>query len=394
MDRHVSPREKGIADESPGGRTIAHVRQLLRQGSLRPAAKLPSENRLASQLGVSRGTVRLALQRLESEGLIRNLGRRGRIVSPGTRVEMSLMSQTVALLTCADAEPTDYAPSGTMLAVEAGLSERARASAYHVLMLNPAKLMSGGMRQLTVDRPRGIAVAHHVIESPEGVELIRTLRDAAIPIVVNGDGDDLQDFDRVVSDHERGAYDLTNWLLERGRRHIVRVWGAPPSFYWMKARNAGFERAMLEAGREPPPLVQITDLDTNGLGEEEAVEMRARQMAGHLVELFNSSDPPDSIMLTTDCDAAPAARACRLFGAEPGRDVLIAGYDGYWHEIGDAQRDSDAVAASMDKVNTEVGARMIEMLLARAEGTLGEEPQRVLMEPKLIEYARAKPIRR
>lgn len=57
---------------------VGQVRQLMRQGQLRPGDRLPAERDLCEQFGVSRVTVREALRMLESSGLVEiRVGARG-----------------------------------------------------------------------------------------------------------------------------------------------------------------------------------------------------------------------------------------------------------------------------------------------------------------------------
>ena len=58
------------------------VRSAILGGQFQPGARLPSWNSLASQLGVSRGTVKAAYDRLAGEGYIIGRGPRGTIVNP------------------------------------------------------------------------------------------------------------------------------------------------------------------------------------------------------------------------------------------------------------------------------------------------------------------------
>ncbi len=59
-------------------RIVAHVEQAIAEGRLAPGDRLPAERELAADYGVSRMTVRQALQTLESRGLLRRaIGRSG-----------------------------------------------------------------------------------------------------------------------------------------------------------------------------------------------------------------------------------------------------------------------------------------------------------------------------
>src|SRR5947207_4976974 len=75
------PRSVSVRDEL----TVRIDRGLLTAGT-----RLPSEPALATELGVSRATLREALRTLEGEGLVRRMWGSGTYVAQGPRVANSL----------------------------------------------------------------------------------------------------------------------------------------------------------------------------------------------------------------------------------------------------------------------------------------------------------------
>ena len=87
------------------GRVAAAIEQKILERSLRPGDPLPTETELARQFGVNRSTVREALRRLESAGLVgRDSGaKRLRVTRPGhaetaTRVSRALTLDDVTFI--------------------------------------------------------------------------------------------------------------------------------------------------------------------------------------------------------------------------------------------------------------------------------------------------------
>ncbi len=70
-----------IKVESPVDVIIRQVRALITSGQLAPGDKLPAERKMAEKLGVSRGHVRDALQKLEFYGILRTLPQSGTVVA-------------------------------------------------------------------------------------------------------------------------------------------------------------------------------------------------------------------------------------------------------------------------------------------------------------------------
>lgn len=95
----ILPPMAGVALEAPEllhDRVYRRLADDITEGRLTPGARLPAERRLGQAFGVSRATVRRALERLHDEGLIEPASGRGRVVSGGLLAEPpnTLMSFT------------------------------------------------------------------------------------------------------------------------------------------------------------------------------------------------------------------------------------------------------------------------------------------------------------
>jgi len=81
VDERTRPRSARVRDE---------LTQRIGRGTLPAGSRLPSEPALATELGVSRATLREALRALESEGLVRRMWGAGTFVAEPRRVTNSL----------------------------------------------------------------------------------------------------------------------------------------------------------------------------------------------------------------------------------------------------------------------------------------------------------------
>ena len=70
-------------DPTPLWQQLAAVlRTMIEDGKVEPGAPLPSESYLQAEYGVSRGTIRRAVEALRDEGLVLTIAGRGTFVKP------------------------------------------------------------------------------------------------------------------------------------------------------------------------------------------------------------------------------------------------------------------------------------------------------------------------
>jgi DNA-binding LacI/PurR family transcriptional regulator len=379
-----------LITEYPKWRAVEGLRELIRE-HYGAGDWLPAEIKLCEHFNVSRGTLRTALKLLEGEGLVRAQAGRGRVVTAGAEtVSNKVMHDVVAIVT--HESDTDEAPrhTGTDLFIQMSAIEAIGRAGLHALMVRPDRATSEVLRGLAAERPRGVMLLRRVLESNPDREVVQALRTAGTSVVMYGDLPELADFDSVVSDHDAGAYLLTKWLLEQGRRRILRFWqlscdsgfrGRPPE--WLMQRNAGFERAMREANLEPMPPIVHQDAIPRDYSEEN-FRTFMQLSAGQLMPYLSKPGMVDAIMVTCDGVLPSIAAACRLFGIIPNRDVLFVGYDNFWPDNPRRRFEPTIPAATVDKRNRIIGEELVRLLLDRCGGKLGESAEHRVVWPKML----------
>lgn len=104
-------------------RVARHLHGLIQQGHLRPGDRLPTEREMAAELGVSRPSIRAALQTLEAIGVLRSRRRAGTFIQHGPPMLDSQPLRLLAALHDFTAEDM-FEGRAALEVVAAGLSAR------------------------------------------------------------------------------------------------------------------------------------------------------------------------------------------------------------------------------------------------------------------------------
>ena len=371
------------AEPGPRSAVMREIIRNIEEGNYAVGQPLPSTRKLSETLNVHRGTITRAFSLLEDEGYLK-VGASGmRIVAPKAQQASKFVGQSIAMLIMPpESWRGNSHESGWLEYIDRGMFEQIRAEKLHAMWLHPDLVDEAMISDLMRNRPQGIVVGEHAARLPGVVSLLEPLHKSGLPMVVYGDAPRLASFDRVVSDHESGAYQLTKWLISRGCKRIVMLFGENRNYYWTEGRISGCRRALEEAGlpfQEPV----YAPLQEGRKTSKEIFDETVRTIGSYFIEHLGSNRA-DAILCASDCLVFPVAGLVRLAGWQPGRDMLIAGYDNYWHEAPERRFEDVKPAATVDKLNPEIGKEMVKLLLERISGSLPDEPQRRVVVPKMI----------
>ena len=203
---------------------VAHFTQRISSGELAPEALLPSENRLANDLKISRMTVRRAFETLGYAGLISRRHGKGTYVAPPVSRETGLIGYIGQSLTAG-------VSSELFSHLSAALEER-KSLGWHMLMCSAENSLDRqlGYVATLMDRGvQGIIFTPAVVEDPlRNRSTVLALEESGIPFVLIEREAAGTRADCVVADQYKAGYIGTEHLIRLGHECIAFV-DNPPS---------------------------------------------------------------------------------------------------------------------------------------------------------------------
>lgn len=222
----------------------AALREQIRNGGLRPGAQLPTELVLATEYGISRGTVRQAMDALVREGYVERVQGRGTFVRALPPEAPQPGARRVGLV-------LPYMRDQLMLDIIVGVEHAVKARGYQVSFAYADERIEQEARDIA--RLRADGVAGMIIFPVSNVrydEAIWQLRAAGVPLVlVDRYFPDL-DTDYVIADNGAGAYRATEHLIILGHSRIAFAYSSAVGLDTTSVRDrfAGYQQALGDYG--------------------------------------------------------------------------------------------------------------------------------------------------
>lgn len=342
------------------------LREKILSGEVKPGEKIPSENQLSSEYGVSRQTVRKALQILQNEGYIYAEHGRGTFCSEMMR--HTRKSKNIAVVTT---YLSDYIFPRVIQGIDRVLTE----NGYSILLKNTRnsrsvearcleELLQKDIDGLIIEPSKSHVFCRHM-------NLYRMLDEYQIPYVfIQGSYAQMKDRPHILLDDCRGGYLVTRYLIELGHRDIVGVFKSDDT--QGQQRHKGYVQALQEAGisYDPDKVIWFYTEDRRTHPYE-----KIRQMAAERNELYF-----DAVVSYNDQIALEVIRALNEEHLSVPEDISVTGYD-----------DSYLAATSRVPLTTvahpqeKLGEMAAELLLGLIrEETKEENRNQILIEPELV----------
>lgn len=344
---------------------LNQLRQLILGGEWTSHEQLPSEPELVRQLGVSRATVRKALESAEREGLLY------RVAGKGTFAEANPAAGPQRLVGFVIPQFRSSFDSNLLIGVERELKARG----YRVLFCNSERRLEEEnklLAELIQDRVDGV-----IIWPVQSDDLDRELFHLSVrnfPLVLMDRTFPYLEADSALVDNSGGAFAATQHLIDLGHRKIAFL--ARPYLHLLPIaeRLAGYRRALRDAGLEPvPPLLVGEALEPSTGDALRTYANAAGPDINALREALSEPDHPTAIFAMNDLMALIALRAAVLTGLRVSEDLSIVGFDDL-----DVVSQLKVPLTSVAQNSLELGATAAELLLDRLNGYRGAPRQRRL----------------
>ncbi len=339
------------------------LKEQILSGRIRPKDKLPSENELASEYGVSRQTVRKALSVLQNEGYIYAEHGRGTFCRAFPQKEDT--KNIAVVLTYL----SDYIFPRVIQGIDDCLTEHG----YSIILKNThnsrnkeaeciEQLLQKNIDGMIIEPSKSQIYCRHM-------NLYQKMDEMRIPYVfIQGCYDQMSHKPSVLMNDEKGGYLITKYLIDKGHKNIAGVFKADD--IQGQNRHKGYVKALQEAGiyYDPNKVVWFHTED------------RKVHPYKSVCRLIEQKVVVDAVVCYNDQVAVNVIQALQQIGVRVPENISVTGYDNsYTFNNGGLQ------LTTIAHPKEELGKIAAELLLELLQKKENRTETNILMEPKLIE---------
>ncbi len=300
------------------------LRRLIVSGRWQDGERIPTETQLSRHLDISRTTVRIALQRLEVEGLIQRTAGRGTFVAHQSQDHAA--RRTIGYIT--------HSFHNEIHSIMLSSAEtELRSAGYQVVFSNattPAE-ETAILQQLLDENVAGLIIWASARPSPDTAAALEEFQRRGIPIVfIDRLIEDIK-ADYVASDNFGGAFDVVSHLIALGHEHIVQLMPNISGLRAIDERHRGYAAAAQAHGLpvyapwklDPPERAEFHETDIYSLVGE-----KSQQITEQVVQLLNAVETkPTAIACINDILAIITISALSEIGISVPDQVSVVGFD-------------------------------------------------------------------
>jgi GntR family transcriptional regulator of arabinose operon len=282
-------------------------------------SRLPSEASLVRLFGISRGTLRHALNTLRARGLIEAVPTRGWFVRAASPAPTDGRRKVVGIVVPSVARPS-------LPDLLSAIEDELHARGYSMLVGTSGwsrEQQAGRIRRILAEGVSGL-ICYPIDYEPDG-ELFTGLAGGGFPVVLIDRYIVGCDLDAVEIDNVGGAFTAVTHLIEQGHRRIAFISSDNLSTTSVAERLEGYRRALAVAAIESDPALVFARIPVvRTWGTEYPVA--SKDQAQVIASFLESSDATAAFALH-DHLALEVVAAARLLRRRVPEDFAVAGFD-------------------------------------------------------------------
>lgn len=354
----------GLQANTKYSEIVNDIKKQIIDGKINSGEKIPSENQLSKQYGVSRHTVRKALSILINQGYV--VSEHGKGTFCRKQNLMKKNSKNIGVI-------TTYISDYIFPQVIKGIDEVLTNNGYSIILKNTGnsqKKEAGCLEDMLTKDIEGLIVEpsrSEVLCKNENLYLEYEAR--GIPFVfIQGRYLQMKDKPSVVMNDKQGGYMATKHLIELGHRQLVGIFKMDD--YQGNGRYKGFVKALKEAGipYDPDNILWFHTED------------RRTKPAAMIRYMISEGRSIDGIVCYNDQTALDVLNALTELGIKVPEDISIVGHDDSF-----IARNAPVKLTTIYHPKELLGQMAAEMLLEILRGKQQKYSQSLqVIEPELI----------
>ncbi len=350
---------------------LNNMRHRILSGKWSAGSRVPSENTLQNLLGISRSTIRQAINAAKAEGLLVSVPGKGTFVSQNANKPGS--SPFIGFV-------IPYFHSGFDSQLLRGAESALRAQGYRVIFCNSERRLQEEnrlLRLLLQDHVAGVLIWPVMDDNPTRYlfDLIRqgipvSLMDRSLPGL---------SADVVLCDNFHGGHAATQHLIAIGHRRIAFMAYPHLNLLPIAERWRGYQQAMREAGLEPQPPTLI------GSEQEISTDYALRSYTNansedikQVQHYFANPQRATAIFAMNDLLALQVLRAAELAHIRVPQELSVVGFDDM-----DFTSHLEIPLTTVAQEPFELGRQAAQMLLQRIAHP-EPPPRQIVLPTRLI----------
>jgi GntR family transcriptional regulator of arabinose operon len=339
------------------------IRQKIQDGVWEDGDAIPPEKTLCEQFGIARGTMRQALQLLESEGYLWREQGRGTFVRLGN--SQATVHEQNRHLAYVLAFVVPYIRDSSVSTILVGFQQVAEKAGYSVVFNHVNNDLQQQQEVINKLVQQGVAgIALYPVDSESGTGIDKLVRHQYPIVLVDRYLKNLST-DYVMSDHFGGALRGVHYLLNEGHRRVGFVTWLSPAVS-MDHRMLGYIQALRE--REIPLdddlICQVEGYPTINLTS--------------LINYLRNENRPTAVFAANDQIAIALYRAAAAVGLRIPEDLSVIGFDNL-----DMSPHLDPPLTTVAQQFLVIGRQAAQVLLTRIRGE-AIPLQQITLSPELI----------